>query len=67
MRVPRANSDNGPYVVTDEGRDALDYATTCHCDPVLFGLIIQCQTCGTVFGSVKNEEPRRRAQSWRKR
>lgn len=41
------------YVVTPEGHYDIDHAPTCNCNPRLAGLLVVCETCGTVYGSVR--------------
>lgn len=40
------------YVLTDEGREAMDMADVCPCQYVREGNALVCQKCDTVYGKV---------------
>jgi len=40
----------GRYYVTAKGRDDLAHASVCECTIRIVGLLVECQTCGTVYG-----------------
>lgn len=42
------------YVVTIEGRRAIDDATVCMCKPRIAGLLVACEACGTVYGHLSD-------------
>lgn len=48
--VPAASG----YVVTEQGKLDLLTLETCQCNPRLAGLLVVCECCGTVYGSVKD-------------
>jgi hypothetical protein len=41
------------YTVTEKGSHDLRTVATCDCNPKLAGLLIVCDCCGTVYGSVR--------------
>lgn len=51
------------FVVTEQGKLDLLTAPTCNCDVRLAGLLFQCGTCGTVYGSIRNWGERRQDRS----
>lgn len=42
------------YTVTEQGRLDLLTVATCKCNPRLAGLLVVCEDCGTVYGSVRD-------------
>jgi hypothetical protein len=48
----------GAYRITAEGKLAWRNLPTCKCCPKLDGLLITCQECGTVFGTLRDVEDR---------
>ena len=53
MTVSRSVEAAGRYVLTEKGRYDLHMAPDCQCNPKLAGLLIVCDGCGTVYGSVR--------------
>jgi hypothetical protein len=44
------------YVVTPEGHEALNTADECACEVRLAGLLFECPHCGTVYGSLRDQD-----------
>lgn len=40
--------------ITEKGRYDLLTAETCECKPHLVGLLVECPTCGTVYGHIRD-------------
>jgi len=53
VNVPRSVSAADRYQITEQGRYDLIMLPTCQCNPHLAGLLIVCDRCGTVYGSVR--------------
>jgi hypothetical protein len=43
------------FFVTPEGHEALMNAGTCMCCIKLVGLLFECEECGTVYGSLRDQ------------
>lgn len=43
------------YVLTEAGRNALAMAVECECKIRLIGVLLSCDECGTVYGSLKDQ------------
>jgi len=54
MRATQEDTHSGGYVITERGRLDLHVTATCHCNPRLAGLLIECPECGTVYGSLRD-------------
>jgi hypothetical protein len=69
MQVPVSKSlERGDrYVVTEAGSHDLRCVPTCDCNPKLAGLLIVCDGCGTVYGSVRDSLDWGRSTSGQKR
>ena len=53
MPAPKSVERLDRYVVTEKGSHDLRVVDTCNCNPHLAGLLIVCEDCGTVYGSVR--------------
>jgi hypothetical protein len=45
--------------ITEKGRYDLIFGIDCQCDPKLFGLLVRCPACGTVYGHLSELTQRR--------
>lgn len=54
MKTVPSVDEHARYVLTEKGRLDLLCAPLCDCDVRLAGLLLECASCGTVYGSVRN-------------
>jgi hypothetical protein len=53
MRPARSVPSRDGFVITEQGRLDLRTAQECNCKPRLSGLLVLCEDCGTVYGSIR--------------
>lgn len=53
MSVPRIVVKGNRYVLTDEGRSALQVAEVCDCKPQVEGGLLVCPVCLTVYATLR--------------
>jgi hypothetical protein len=65
MAAMRIVPDEGRFVLTDKGREALRARETCECRPRPDGGYLVCPQCGTTWKLAINNSPVASKRSWR--